>query len=257
LSRRFIACRSRPRSLERQLAGLTAARDRFPARRQARESHDERAAPIAVNLDLRWPSSSVQLTVGFLDGGSVALRRRILEHLNAWSAKANVRFREARTDPEVRITRVDSPEDMRGYWSYLGIEILGIAADEPTMNLEGFTARTAEAEYRRVVRHEAGHTLGFEHEHMRRELVARIDVRKAIRYFHESEGWTAREVRDQVLTPLEDASIRGTPGNEHSIMCYQLPGEITKDGVPIVGGVDIDASDHAFAASIYPKRRRR
>ena len=36
-------------------------------------------------------------------------------------------------------------------------------------------------------------------------------------------------------------------------MCYQLPGDITKDGKPIVGGLDIDASDFAFAASIYAK----
>ena len=37
-------------------------------------------------------------------------------------------------------------------------------------------------------------------------------------------------------------------------MCYQLPGSITRDGTPIVGGTDIDATDHAFAARLYPKR---
>ena len=36
-------------------------------------------------------------------------------------------------------------------------------------------------------------------------------------------------------------------------MCYQIPGEITKDGKPIVGGTDINAKDFAFAGSIYPK----
>ena len=34
-----------------------------------------------------------------------------------------------------------------------------------------------------MVRHEAGHTLGFPHEHMRKALVAMIDERKAIEYF--------------------------------------------------------------------------
>ena len=194
------------------------------------------------------------LTVGFLDGGSVALHGRILEHLNAWSKKANVRFREAKTDPDVRITRVDSPPDDAGYWSYVGTEILGIPADEPTMNLDSFTARISEVEYRRVVRHEAGHTLGFEHEHMRREFVRRIDVQKANRYFKKTDGWTVADVRAQVLTPLEEVSIMGTPPDENSIMCYQIPAEITKDGQPIAGGLDIDKSDFAFAASIYPKR---
>ena len=36
-------------------------------------------------------------------------------------------------------------------------------------------------------------------------------------------------------------------------MCYQIPGSITKDGQPIVGGLDIDPSDFSFAQSIYPK----
>jgi hypothetical protein len=35
-------------------------------------------------------------------------------------------------------------------------------------------------------------------------------------------------------------------------MCYQIPGEITKDGEPIAGGVDIDALDYALAAKLYP-----
>ena len=39
----------------------------------------------------------------------------------------------------------------------------------------------------------------------------------------------------------------------NSIMCYQIPGSITKDGKPIVGGLDIDPIDFAFAGSIYPK----
>jgi hypothetical protein len=36
-------------------------------------------------------------------------------------------------------------------------------------------------------------------------------------------------------------------------MCYQLPGSITLDGNPIVGGTDINPTDAGFAARIYPK----
>src|ERR1017187_10305283 len=71
---------------------------------------------------------------------------------------------------------------------------------------------------RRVVRHEAGHTLGFPHEHMRRALVNKIDRRKAIAYFQRMDGWTARETLDQVLTPIEEAAIRGTLADPKSIM---------------------------------------
>ncbi len=38
--------------------------------------------------------------------------------------------------------------------------------------------QTPESEYHRVVRHETGHTLGFPHEHMRKELVEKIDRRR-------------------------------------------------------------------------------
>jgi hypothetical protein len=88
---------------------------------------------------------------------------------------------------------------------------------------------------------------------MRRELVQRIDPPKAIAYFWRTQGWTAAMVQSQVLTPLEERHLLGTPhADETSIMAYQLPGSITRDGLPIVGGRDFSQSDRAFAASIYP-----
>jgi hypothetical protein len=113
---------------------------------------------------------------------------------------------------------------------------------------------TAESEYKRVVRHEAGHTLGFPHEHMRKALIAKIDVPKAIDYFGRTQGWSAEDVKLQVLTPLEESSLIGTASSDaRSIMCYQLPGEITKDGEPILGGTDIDSWDREFIALIDPR----
>jgi hypothetical protein len=40
-------------------------------------------------------------------------------------------------------------------------------------------------------------------------------------------------------------------------MCYQIPGEITKTGEPIVGGTDIDRWDFDFISLIYPKLKTR
>jgi hypothetical protein len=60
-----------------------------------------------------------------------------------------------------------------------------------------------------------------------------------------------------VLTPLEESSIFGTVhADQDSIMCYQLPGSITRDGQPIRGGTDINRLDYAFCGSIYPRRAR-
>lgn len=212
---------------------------------------------IAVVVGRKWPAKGVQLSVSFMDSPKSDLRKRILLHMNAWGEKANVKFAETSGVGQVRIARLDSPEDQAGYWSYVGTEILEISKDEPTMNLEGFTMRTSEAEFKRVVRHEAGHTLGFDHEHMRSEIVKLIDRDKAISFFDEDQGWTPEEVEEQVLTPLAKKSIMGTEeADPISIMCYQLPGEIMKNGKPIKGGKDINPRDHAFAASLYPKKSR-
>jgi hypothetical protein len=136
----------------------------------------------------------------------------------------------------------------------VGTDILSIAADQPTMNLDSFTLDTPDSEYARVVRHEAGHTMGFIHEHMRQELVNLIDPQKAYDYFLQTQGWNQSMVDQQVLTPIEESSLTGTePADPNSIMCYQLPGTITKDGNPILGGLDIDDTDYAFSAKLYPK----
>ena len=208
----------------------------------------------AVRINRYWGATGVHLTVGFLDGPPAALQKRILLHMNAWSKTANVRFSPSKTDPDVRIARIENDPDNDGYWSYVGTEIREIAADKPTMNLEGFTTTTPDSEFHRVVRHETGHTMGLEHEHMRRQLVEKIDVKKAIAFYAVDQHWSEAEVRDQVLTPIEASSIRGTAhADPHSIMCYEIPGSITKNGKPIIGGLDIDEMDYAFAKLIYPK----
>jgi hypothetical protein len=210
---------------------------------------------IAVLTTKYWHSGGVKLTVGFLDNPPADLRARILLHMNAWSKTGNVRFTQTSGEPQVRIARAGGTNG--GYWSYLGTDVLSIASSQPTMNLEGFTMSTPESEFHRVVRHETGHTMGFPHEHMRGELVNKIDAAKAIAFFGQTQGWSPEEVRAQVLTPIEESSLLGTAhADPNSIMCYQIPGSLTKDGKPIIGGVDIDPQDYAFAAKIYPKRVR-
>jgi hypothetical protein len=229
--------------------------NRPPVERMAALGKGFTATPqrIAVLTTAYWGTGGVKLTVGFLDTQETALKKRILSHMNAWNRDANVTFTltDHKDDADVRISRVGGKNG--GYWSYVGTQIKTIAKGQPTMNLEAFTMQTEDSEFHRVVRHEAGHTLGFVHEHMRRQLVKKIDRKKAIAFFLKEDGWDAQETIDQVLTPIEDATIKGTTADPKSIMCYQIPGEITKDGKPIVGGLDIDESDYAFCATIYPK----
>ncbi|HEV7763529.1 MAG TPA: M12 family metallopeptidase [Thermoanaerobaculia bacterium] len=203
---------------------------------------------IAVATAKYWGARPRTLTVSFLETTPTELRRRILGHLNAWTRTGGVRFQETASGGQVRISR-----GAGGYWSYLGTDVLLIPPGRPTMNLQSFTMNTAEKEYTRVVRHEAGHTLGFPHEHMRKDLVKLIDPAKAYDYFLRTYGWDRTTVKQQVLTALDERTIMGTPVDQDSIMCYQLPGSITTNGRPIRGGTDINNSDYAFAGRIYPR----
>lgn len=203
---------------------------------------------IAVLTAKYWGPQPRQLTVSFMETTPADLRARIVSHLNAWNRSGSISFVETRGTGQVRISRGGG-----GYWSYLGTDILHIPSSQQTMNLESFTMSTPDGEYRRVIRHEAGHTLGFPHEHMRKELIARIDRQKAYDYFWRTQRWNRTMVDQQVLTPLDDRSIMGTPADQDLIMCYQLPSSITRDRRPICGGLDINATDGAFCGRIYPK----
>jgi len=256
---RTTMCRTRllpeDRWLEAAVHAVTIDARNLPAGVGIQDLDSGGGDRLAVVVN-KWWGPSVDLTVGFLDNPPRELRDKILLHMNAWAQNAAVRFHEVKTDPVVRIGRftdADLPEG-GGYWSYLGTDIGLIPVGEPTLNLEGFTATTPDSEFRRVVRHETGHTLGFPHEHMRQELVARLDRAKVIAAYEASQGWSEQVVIDQLLTPLEEASIFGTGGtDETSIMCYQIEGDLTCDGVPILGGMDINETDHQFAALVYPR----
>jgi hypothetical protein len=255
----FCTAKPLPRAIEAVATRRSIEANSENARRMTVQMPGRRGGPrrIVVVKQWKWPRTGVRLSVQFLDAPSAALRKRILSHMNAWSATANVKFTETHDTGDVRIARYDHPLDVAGYWSYLGTQILGIKEGDPTMNLQGFTMRESEAEFRRVVRHETGHTLGFDHEHMRGAIVERIDVEKAYRYYRLTNGWTRRDVDDQVLMPLDEASIMGTAeADPLSIMCYQIPGTLMKDGKAVPGGRDITRIDAAFAGSLYPKPAR-
>jgi hypothetical protein len=207
---------------------------------------------IAIITSKYWGAKPRQLTVSFMESTPTNLRNRIISHLNAWTKTGCIEFVYTQGAGNVRISR-----GAGGYYSYLGTDILLVPHNRQTMNLQNFTMNTPESEFKRVVRHEAGHTLGFPHEHMRRELVNRIDRNKAYKYYKKTQGWNRRQVESQVLTPLEDKySIIGTPIDQESCMCYRIPSFITIDGRPILGGKDITTTDYQFCGRIYPKEEQ-
>lgn len=254
LAPRFVPCTLKQLPAEMALRAARAAAEINPVNAPlALQLSDPQM--IAAYTQKYWGPGGVNLGVAFLEPTPVSVVNRILAHMNAWAAPAagilaNVRFRQASSAlAEVRISRAPGT----GYASYLGVDILQIPKNEPTMWLESFSDATSEAEYKRVVRHETGHTLGFPHEHLRRGLIARLDREKTYAYFWRTQRWSRQEVDNNVLRAIDEkALLTPTPEDEQSVMCYALPGEITLDGRPIVGGVDIDPGDARYAAAIYP-----
>lgn len=220
------------------------------------------AGHLALLTSKYHGSSGVDLSVQFLDSPDAETKRMLLSDeigANAWGRKgANIRFRETTSQGQIRVARLSSD----GYWSYLGTDIFGIPQGRATMNLASITSRTPVSEIKRVVMHEFGHSCGFPHEHMRAQIIEQLEYENIIAAYQYSQRWSRQEVIAQVLTPLDARSIRGTPNaDDESIMCYQIPAEavvngrrlrLTKNGLPIPGGLFINDLDYQFAASVYP-----
>ncbi|MBD3919070.1 hypothetical protein H8B09_09915 [Paenibacillus sp. PR3] len=174
-----------------------------------------------------------------------------MSHMNAWNVSANILFTETElaNNPQVRISF-----DNSGYWSVIGTDILSVPQDKATMNLGGLQVDTPDREFRRVVRHETGHTLGFMHEHQRPEITAHIDSDKAIAHYKAIYNWSPEVTRATILSPINpDYTNQTILADPNSVMSYPLPASIMKDGIAIEAGRDISASDMAFAAILYAK----
>lgn len=204
------------------------------------------AQRIAIMTSMYWGPEPRTLTVSFMDGPQEALKAKILGHMNAWNC--GIRFEPTNGVGMVRIARMPNS----GYWSYLGVSILQIPENEPTMNLERFTLDTPDSEFFRVVRHETGHTLGCPHEHTRRAIVELLDRNAVYRYFGRTQGWSRADIDHQILIPIDEVSLMGTPADVDSIMTYMFAAGLTLNRKGIPGGTDITDRDRAFVLTKYP-----
>lgn len=209
---------------------------------------------LAVLTTKYWGNKGVNLSVGFMESIQNDLRDKILSYMNIWSKYGNAKFQYTQnvSNADVRITRDRRTGQGGGYWSYLGTDIKSINPNQPTMCLQDFTMKIRESEFLRVIPHETGHTLGFPHEHLRSDIIKLLDRNKTINYFQRFQGWPPNTTIQQVLTPLEERSLIGTPADQRSIMCYMLAGECTISGQPIVGGEDLSESDKKLFGELYP-----
>lgn len=208
--------------------------------------HPQRIAALTSKL---WDPTPRVMTISFVDGTPRRdFRERVVGHANMWQCGKTFAYTEGVGD--VRISR-----GRGGYYSYVGTDNASINPNRHTMNLEGFTMNTPATEWLRVVCHEIGHFLGFDHEHLRREIVELIDKTAAYAYYRRYSGWGRSTVDRQVLTPSPDEELTSTEIDPTSIMAYHLPASIMKNREAVPGGNRINARDLEFAKTMYPPQQ--
>jgi hypothetical protein len=200
---------------------------------------------IAVSKVAYWGRDVTELPTSFLDTNSPETRELILSHLNEW--EIGIRFVWSRSGGVIRITT-----GAGGYWSVLGRGALQVPAGNPTMNLQYMHVNSSLSERRRVIPHEGAHALGCEHEHLRPAIVADINPREAYSYYWRTQGWGKAVVDQNVLRPLDEASVMATPVDIDSIMAYPIAAEITYSGRYYPGGSVITDTDRSFMQGLYP-----
>eukprot|EP00047_Mylnosiga_fluctuans_P021104 m.100438 g.100438 ORF g.100438 m.100438 type:complete len:303 (-) comp8755_c0_seq1:104-1012(-) len=235
-------------------------------------------ASLAIDIGKKWPTEQdLHFTVGFIDPSPPALDKQklIVEYMNKWSAYCPASFEllqgtiADRMKARVRVTlspksphwKANTPR--LSNWSYVGTDISHpTLVGQPTMALENIVAVAEQCklqglpdEYERVVCHEAGHTLGFVHEHSRKEIIDLLDKNACYAHYAKPpNNWSPKDVDDQILTPLPATSLRYTASPDpQSIMCYDFDAALTKSKTAILGGHTITKLDGEFAATEYPK----
>ncbi|KAL0058797.1 hypothetical protein AAF712_014504 [Marasmius tenuissimus] len=225
------------------------------------------ASSLALLKSTRWPGNGARLDVACINDPPIAdnLLEEFVKLVNVWSNFCNCRFILLPIDPsghnehiaaaDVRIRFSFHSDDS---WSYVGTRILEHTnCQEPTMmiGVPGNHVDLSDSRLITTLQHEAGHTLGFIHEHLRPELVKRIDETKAIAYYESKFGWTAEQTKSEVLlllSPTSGYDFSSEP-DIHSIMCYVIPRHILKDGSEVIsGGKELSEYDKKHAAAVYP-----
>lgn len=213
-----------------------------------------------------WPMDST-LVICFRDGTQKA-RARIARMASEWTQYVGLRLDfgdmaspracSGKNTEEIKVDFYTSGPNA-GHWSYIGVDSRQFAH---SLNLAGFGSDALpvpEPEYRRIVLHEFGHALGFEHEHQSPAAHCEAEFDKdKLKAWANRMQWNAQDVQTNLADLQPSTSRVFTRHDTKSIMHYSLPEELFRGGKTNKCWVDTNASlsegDKAFAAQMYPQR---
>ncbi len=206
---------------------------------------------LALVRRKKWKNGR-RLRIRFLDG-DVAVHAKVAAAAAEWMKHANVVFDFGNhADAEIRIS-FRQP----GYWSALGTDALVedyFPKNQPTMNFQGFTTGTPDAEYQRVVLHEFGHALGCIHEHQNPANPIQWNKEQVYRDLSgPPNNWDRATIDHNMFAKYGKLSTNFSKFDAKSIMLYAFPSSWTRDGMAFPNNRALSEADRAFIGQQYPK----
>jgi hypothetical protein len=242
-----------PRNLEDK-AKLRAAKANKANKIQRTRLDPQTQAAIGIAFEYRkcWQPGE-ELHIRFL-GGHPSVQKKVVEIARQWMDSANIKLTfDNAPDAAIRIAFRRG-----GSWSWVGMEALQIAPDEPTMNLGWLQPESPEEEYQRVVLHEFGHAIGAIHEHQHPESRIAWNREKVLSYYAGYPNfWTAAKTQHNVLDRYQESLVNSSGFDPHSIMLYRIPKELTLNGFEIPWrNSKLSDLDKEWAGKVYDPANR-
>ena len=105
-----------------------------------------------------------------------------------------------------------------------------------------------------TVLHEFGHIIGMVHEHQSYKAAGNIKFNDfaVMSWAKKTYGYDPKEVRDNILTPLEDFYSNASNYDPESIMMYFIPNSLTTDGKGTRENMRLSKIDVLKMSEMYP-----
>ncbi|WP_339057775.1 matrixin family metalloprotease [Candidatus Regiella endosymbiont of Tuberolachnus salignus] len=187
--------------------------------------------------------------------GSAYVQEKVRHYANEWLEYANLKFDwlpvGSKKKAHIRIAFKEGD----GNWSDLGKNSRKTAANEPTMNFDGFTDDPSDEAYlKSATLHEFGHALGLLHEHHNPEGGIQWNKPVVFAYYLDMFGWDAAKTEYNLFKKYAKNKTQYTAYDPKSIMGYPIPEEHTLNGYSVADPTELSTTDKKFIASVYPGR---